>query len=70
MLSRLTGVALCYVDPATNYYARYVGCAGRRVECTNAVMADRPLTQAEVEEFRAKPYTLVAPKTESTTEVV
>ncbi len=55
MMDRKTGVALIYVDVANSYYARYAGCAGRTVECTNAWKSDRPLTQGEVEGLRAEP---------------
>ena len=55
MMNNRTGVVLVYVDPATNYYARYEGCAGRVARLSNAVKAERPLTQGEVEELRAQP---------------
>ena len=40
MMNNRTGVVLVYVDPATNYYARYEGCAGRVARLSNAVKAE------------------------------
>jgi len=56
-MSRKTGAVLMYVDVENNYYARYAGCAGQTVVCTNAWKSDRPLTQGEVEGLRAEPAT-------------
>ena len=55
MMNNKTGVVLVYIDPSTNYYARYEGCAGRVAKLANAWKADKPLTQSEVETLRAAP---------------
>jgi len=60
MMNNRTGVALVFVDPSTNYYARYEGCAGRVAKLSNAVKSDRPLTQGEVEELRAQPEQFIS----------
>jgi len=50
----MTYPLLVKIDPKANEYRRYNG----RV-CTNKVRSDRPLTQAEVEQFRVDPLPMI-----------
>lgn len=45
-----------YIEPATHYYARYVGR-----QCYGAFVAGRPMDAREVELFRTNPECFLAP---------
>ena len=47
---------LVYIEPATNYYARYIGS-----QCYGAFISGRPMDRYEVELFRTNPEAFVSP---------
>lgn len=46
-----------YIEPATNYYARYVG-----TQCYGAFVAGRALDRYEIELFRTNPEQFIPPQ--------